>query len=56
MVTETQDAKKPLTVWLDEDLIGRLKREQRRTGINVSTQIRALLMEKFPRPEDESQS
>ena len=53
MVTETQEAKRPLTVWLDDELIARLKREQRRTVINVSTQIRALLMEKFPPPDDD---
>lgn len=53
MTTATeQENKKPVTVWLDLDLIDRMKHEQRRTGMNQSTLIRTMLMERFPRPED----
>lgn len=48
MVTEQEEKTRGITVWLSEPMIERLKREQRRTGIPVSTQIRAMLNERFP--------
>lgn len=48
MVTAQEDKTRAVTVWLTPAMIEKLRKEQRRTGIPVSTQIRVLLHERYP--------
>lgn len=54
MVLAQEEKTKPITIWLKPSVVEWLKAEQERTGVPVSTQVRAFVMDRYPHPAPDS--